>query len=90
VTGNVAKNLDYYALAHASRFVRPGADRIHSSIGTDGIETVAFQNADDHSIALIVLNGASQKRRFSIQYKNKLISHELPAASVMTLTWMDW
>jgi glucosylceramidase len=89
-SGNVTKNLDYYALAHASRFVRQGAERIHSSFGTEGIETVAFQNADDHSIALIVLNGASQKRQFSIQYKNKIISHELPAASVMTLTWKDW
>jgi glucosylceramidase len=90
VTGNVTKNLDYYALAHASRFVRQGAERIYSSFGTEGIETVAFQNADDHSIALIVLNGAAQKRQFSIQYKDKLISHELPAASVMTLTWRDW
>ena len=90
VTGEVTKNFDYYALAHASRFVRQGASRIESSFGAEGIETVAFQNADDRSIALIVLNGANENRQFSIQYKGKLVAYELPAASVMTLTWQDW
>lgn len=90
LTGEVTKNFDYYALAHASRFVRQGASRIESSFGAEGIETVAFQNADDRSIALIVLNGANENRQFSIQYKGKLVAYELPAASVMTLTWQDW
>jgi glucosylceramidase len=89
-TGQVTKNFDYYALAHASRFVRQGANRIESSFGTEGIETVAFQNADDQSIALIVLNGANKNRQFSIQYKGKFVAYELPPASVMTLTWQTW
>lgn len=90
VTGKVTKNFDYYALAHASRFVRQGARRIDSSSGIDGIETVAFQNADDQSIVLVVLNGASEGRQFSVAFKGKTIRQELPSASVMTLTWRDF
>lgn len=89
-TGEVIRNFDYYALAHASRFVRPGAHRIDSSLGQDGIENVAFQNADDESIALVVLNGAASKRQFSVAYQGKNFSYELPAASVLTLTWKPW
>ena len=88
-TGQVTKNFDYYALAHASRFVRQGARRIHSSFGSEGIETVAFKNSDDHSIALIVLNGASEKRQFSVSFEGQTVQYDLPAASVITLTWRD-
>jgi glucosylceramidase len=89
-TGEVILNFDYYALAHASRFVRPGAHRIESSFGQEGIETVAFQNADDHSIVLVVLNGATSNRQFSVASQGQSFSYELPAASVLTLTWKPW
>ena len=89
-TGEVILNFDYYALAHASRCVRPGAHRIESSFGQEGIETVAFQNADDHSIVLVVLNGATSNRQFSVASQGQSFSYELPAASVLTLTWKPW
>lgn len=86
-TGEVTRNLDYYALAHASRFVRQGAHRIDSSSGTDGVESVAFQNADDNSIALIVLNSAKATRHFSVSFDGKTFEHSMPAASVATFVW---
>ena len=86
-TGAVTRNFDYYALAHASRFVRPGARRIESSTGVDRLETVAFQNADDHSIALIVLNGAANSRRFSVSFGGRSFQHSMPGASVATFVW---
>ncbi|MDH4288847.1 MAG: glycosyl hydrolase, partial [Aquincola sp.] len=36
-TGAITRNLEYYALAHASRFVRPGAERIDSSAGAEDL-----------------------------------------------------
>jgi len=54
-SGGVTRNVEYYALAHASRFVRPGARRVESTSGSDGLESVAFRNADDGSKALIVV-----------------------------------
>ena len=43
--GKITRNEEYYALAHASRFVRPGARRIASTSGYDQLDTVAFRNA---------------------------------------------
>lgn len=86
-TGEVTRNFDYYALAHASRFVRPGARRIESTAGVDQLQSVAFQNADDNSIALIVLNSADESRRFSTAFGNKTFVYNMPAASVATFVW---
>ena len=47
-SGAVTRNVEYYALAHASRFVRPGARRIASTAGVDGLENVAFRNGSPY------------------------------------------
>jgi glucosylceramidase len=86
-TGEVTRNLDYYALAHASRFVRVGAHRIDSTTGVDGLETVAFENADDHSIALIVLNSAPAARRFSVRAQGQTFVYGLQPGSAATFVW---
>ncbi len=86
-TGAVTRNFDYYALAHVSRFVRPGARRIESSSGMDGLESVAFQNADDNSIALVVVNSADVERRFTVTSGDQGFEHSMPAASVATFVW---
>jgi glucosylceramidase len=86
-TGEVTRNLDYYALAHASRFVRPGAHRIDSTTGVDGLETVAFQNVDDHSIALIVLNSAPTARHFSVHAQRQTFAYSLQPGSAATFVW---
>ncbi len=86
-TGAVTRNFDYYAMAHISRFVRPGAHRIDSSTGLDGVETVAFQNPDDNSIALIAVNSAAAERRFTVTSAGQSFEHAMPAASVATFVW---
>ena len=83
-TGGITRNVEYYVLAHASRFVRPGAHRIESTTGVRGLESVAFQNADDGSIALIVLNTAQRQRRFSVRYAGQVLNYTLPPAAVAT------
>ncbi|HJT75217.1 MAG TPA: glycoside hydrolase, partial [Chitinophaga sp.] len=40
-TGKVTRNVEYYALAHFSKFVRPGAKRVYSSLQPEkGVENV--------------------------------------------------
>lgn len=87
VSGEVTRNVEYYALAHASRFVRQGARRIFSSSGHDGLDSVAFRNADDGSIALLVFNGAQQARSFSVRTGARSFGYALAAGSVATFTW---
>jgi glucosylceramidase len=87
-TGAITRNVEYYALAHASRFVRPGARRIGSSTAVQGIETVAFRNPD-RSTALIVVNTAAEERRFGVRSHGRVLEYALPAGAVATLRWRD-
>lgn len=82
-TGAVTRNVEYYALAHASRFVRPGARRLESTSMVAGIETVAFRNADS-STAIIAVNTDVAERRFAIRWRGKTLLYALPAGAVAT------
>jgi len=86
-TGAVTRNVEYYVLGHASRFVRPGAHRIESTTGIMGLESVAFRNADDGSLALIVLNRARRERQFSVSASGQSFRYALPAGAVVTFVW---
>lgn len=85
-TGEVTRNVEYYALAHASRFVLPGARRIASDTQDKELGNVAFRNPDG-SLVLLVANGAAQERAFSVRVQGHSFRWQLPAGSVATLTW---
>ena len=86
-TGTVTRNEEYYALGHASRFVRPGARRIASATGVAGLESVAFRNVDDGSLVLIVLNPNSQAVSFAMRSGPRSFQATLPASAVATFLW---
>ena len=86
-SGQVTRNEEYYALAHASRFVRPGAHRIASSTNTAGIKNVAFRNVDGSTV-LVVLNSAATRVAFSIHANGVAMQYALPAGAVATVRWM--
>jgi len=82
-------NVEYYAFAHAAKFVLPGAYRIQSNsatAGTGGIEDVAFQNPDA-SIALIVFNDGGSSATFNVSWNNETFSYTLPGGAVATFSW---
>jgi glucosylceramidase len=85
-TGEITRNPEYYALAHASRFVRPGAVRIGSS-APNGFETVAFRNADHRSTALIVLNTTKSARQLAVRVGELSFTTSLPGGAVATFIW---
>lgn len=85
-TGQVTRNIEYYAFGHASRFVTQGARRVDSEGGAKGLDHVAFTNPDGSTV-LIVCNSASQARRFTVQAPGQRFSYELPASAVVTLHW---
>jgi glucosylceramidase len=83
----VSYNGDFYALAHASMFVRPGAVRIASTTqGRDGLETVAFVNRDG-SLAVLVLNNRSVAASFTLRWHGRTVKAMLPASSLASYTW---
>ena len=85
--GFVTRNVEYYALAHASQFVRPGAHRIASTTNVGGLQSVAFKNADDGSKVLIVLNTSTAEVSFAVHFGGNAILYALPAGAVVTLRW---
>lgn len=86
-TGAVSRTDEYYALAHASRFVRPGAQRIASSEAVGDLDNVAFRNADDGSLVLLVVNSAKRAEQFSVGHGDRTFDYTLPARSVATFVW---
>ncbi|MGH7711146.1 MAG: glycoside hydrolase family 30 protein, partial [Gemmatimonadaceae bacterium] len=87
--GSVVRNEEYYAFAHASRFVRPGAQRVESTSGVEGIESVAFQNADDGSVVLIVVNANGKATAFAVRVAGRMFTYTLPAGAVATFRWSE-
>jgi len=89
-SGEVTRNVEYYALAHASRFVRPGARRIWSSTAVEGLESVAFRNPDRTTVLIVVNTGPpGDDRRFKVRSHGRALEYALPAGAVATLRWSD-
>lgn len=86
-TGEVAYNVEYYVLGHASAFVFPGAVRIAStSYGSGSVETVAFENPDG-TRALIVLNSSGRSETFVLRWSGRTLDYRLAAGAVVTFAW---
>jgi glucosylceramidase len=82
----VTRNVAYYVIAHAAKFVRPGSVRINSGDQNDYLPNVAFLTPES-SVVLIVLNDTADPQAFAIQYQGKSALVELPASSVASYVW---
>jgi glucosylceramidase len=82
---NYTHNIAYYAMAHASKFVRPGAMRIASN-NIETLPNVAFITPQGKKV-LIVTNSGTATQAFNIYSKGKIVSTELKAGSVGTYIW---
>jgi glucosylceramidase len=86
-TGAISRNDEYYAFAHFSRFILPGAVRINSTDTDKGIYNVAFQNVADGSIVLVMVNGNTDARHISVAQDQTRFEYTMPAQSVATFVW---
>jgi len=83
------RNEEYYALAHVSRFVPPGARRIGSSSGVEGLESVAFRHASADFLVytLVVVNANVTAKEFAVRMHDHAFRYTLPAGAVATFQW---
>ncbi|MGB8259322.1 MAG: glycoside hydrolase family 30 beta sandwich domain-containing protein [Terracidiphilus sp.] len=83
----VKKELDYYVLGHASKFLLPGAVRIASDepAGTE-LKDVAFRNPNG-TLVLYLLNPGAQSQLVRVGFHGKTAATTLPAGSLATLVW---
>ncbi|MCL2603876.1 MAG: family 16 glycosylhydrolase [Defluviitaleaceae bacterium] len=81
-SGDITYNLEYYALAHFSKFIVPGAVRIHSN-QHQGIENVAAVNPDG-TTTVVLWNSNRQDRDIQITAGESAFQYTLPARSAVT------
>jgi len=85
ITDRVSRNVAYYIIAHASKFVRPGSVRILSN-GSENLSNVAFISPTGQKI-LIVFNKSVQAQTFNIKFNGKQVTTFLEKGAVGTFVW---
>jgi len=83
--GAITRNVSYYIVAHAAKFVPAGSVRIASSLETN-LPNVAFKTPSGQKV-LIVENEGTTDAAFNIKYKNKWVTTSLAAGAVATYIW---
>lgn len=85
-SGSIEKNVEYYSIAHFSKFVRQGAQRINSAmLPDDDIESVAFQNPDGSMVVVVTNLNWDQSKSFQVSLDWEYFKYDnLPARSVAT------
>jgi glucosylceramidase len=84
-TGSISRNVSYYIIAHASKFVVPGSVRVESNI-PENLYNVAFVTPEGKKV-LIVVNDNDVDKTFVIGYKNFIATTSLPPGGVGTYFW---
>ncbi|HEV2710359.1 MAG TPA: glycoside hydrolase family 30 beta sandwich domain-containing protein [Edaphobacter sp.] len=82
---NVTRNLAYYTIAQASKFVPPGSTRIGSN-NLDNLPNVAFKTLNG-KVVLLVSNLSDSSQTFNVRYRGKAFSAVLGAGAVATYIW---
>jgi glucosylceramidase len=83
-TGTITRNVEYYVLGHASRFVLPGAYRVATNHGED-VEAAAFLNPDGSRVAIVYRKSGDGS--LSLAVDGTRFAVIMPAGSVATLRW---
>lgn len=81
----VSRNVAYYIIAHASKFVSPGSVRI-SSNNIASLQNVAFRTPQGKKV-LIVQNTAGNSQTFNIKFNGKQANVSLEAGAAGTFIW---
>ena len=85
-TGTITRNVEYYVLGHASRFVLPGAYRVLSAVKPgEGVEAAGFLNPDGSRVAILYRKSGDGPVALSIDGERYSVT--LPKGAVATLRW---
>lgn len=85
VISGYTRNVGYYIIAHASKFVPAGSLRIASN-QSGNLYNVAFKRPDGKKV-LIVLNDGSSAQSFNINFNGRRVTPSLEGGAVGTFVW---
>jgi glucosylceramidase len=86
-SGEVTYNVDYYALGHFSKFVRPGALRVASESSNGALHQVAFQNKSGQ-LALVAHNTSQKALIVQIGQDASAMNVSVPAGAALSVSWV--
>jgi glucosylceramidase len=84
-SNSITRNVAYYIIGHAAKFVRPGSVRIASTLA-GSLQHVAFKRPDGRKV-LIVLNESSNAQQFNIRFRGKAVTTTLTGGAVGSFIW---
>jgi glucosylceramidase len=79
----IQKNVSYFIIAHASKFIPPGSVRIASSEVT-GIPSVAFKTPDG-KLVLLLMNDSGKTQKVGIEAAEQQVQLEIQSGCVATI-----
>ena len=87
-SGAVREQVEYYSIGHFSKFVRPGARRVSTTMPAElsNMGFVAFLNPDGSKV-LITGNYGAEFKTFTMQQGTKYFSYSVPPKSEATIVW---
>lgn len=85
IISGYTRNVGYYVIAHASKFVVPGSRRIASN-NAGSIYNAAFIRPDGKKV-MVAINDGNQNQSFNIYYKGKRATVSLDAGAAGTFVW---
>ena len=85
INNGFTRNVAYYFIAHASKFVPAGSVRIASNILTE-LPNVAFKTPEGRKV-LIVLNAGNALKTFNIGFKGRTAKTSIGSGAVATYVW---
>ncbi len=74
----------YYTMAHFSKFIRPGAQRIGFTNSDDAIMVTAAKNPDG-SIAVIIFNEGSEAKNINLKLYESAVDIQISAQAIQTI-----
>lgn len=85
IISGYTRNVGYYIVAHASKFVAPGSVRVGSNI-SGSIYNAAFVRPDGKKV-LVAINGSDNRQTFNIVFKGMRATVTLDGGSAGTFVW---
>jgi glucosylceramidase len=82
---SITRNVAFYIIAHASKFIPAGSVRIASNV-SGNLLTVAFLTPSGKKVLLAENDGADAVS-FNIKFNGKWVTTQLPAGSAATYIW---
>jgi glucosylceramidase len=85
IVSGVTRNVGYYIIAHASKFIPPNSQRVASNI-QGSLYNVAFKRPDGKKV-LLVENDGNTTQTFNINFHGRRVTATLEGGAVGTFVW---